>query len=737
MQPTTTMRTFVPFAILVFFSIACGAQPKYNLDFEQSNPERALPEGWIKWGAYDLHQDTMVVHAGKYSVGITADAGGTAFGSVAYKLPATYQGDSITLEGYMKLEGVDKFAGLLLRVDGEGQPLAFDNMQQRNINGTIDWQQYRVTLPFSSNAKEVYVAGILVGKGKAWFDDFRVLIDGEDIQTLEEVAIALPPARLDTAFDAGSDIVLDTLSQRQQENLFTLGKVWGFLKYHHPEVAQGNLNWDYELLRILPEIGFEDFTARLSAWMPPVPSNSKGKTVTDSTKEVKLPPPTDWVEEASWLGEEVRKALKATQRTTVPESHYYLGFGEGVGNPIFRNEPAYADLAWTDDGFKLLALFRYWNIIEYWFPYRHLMDEDWDVVLREFIPRMTIADDELSYKLTLLDLIGKIQDTHANIWQSDSVLTRFHGERAVPVQLSFVEGQPVVARTFDFLDSGATIGVGDVITEVDGQPVSELVVEKSAYAPASNRPTQLRDVAHRLLRTNKEGLSIAFRNERGTFREEIATVDLEEQPLTSYFWEFSGPSHRELDGDIGYIFPGTLNPTEVDSLMKAYRDKKGLIVDLRCYPSHFIVFSVGKHLMPKPTQFVKFTASSLTQPGQFVFTAPLEVGEAREDYFKGKVVILVNEITQSNAEYTTMALRVAPKTLVIGSTTAGADGNVSRISLPGNVSTMISGIGVYYPDGTETQRVGIVPDIEVHPTIAGVRAGRDEVLERAMELVGK
>ena len=56
---------------------------------------------------------------------------------------------------------------------------------------------------------------------------------------------------------------------------------------------------------------------------------------------------------------------------------------------------------------------------------------------------------------------------------------------------------------------------------------------------------------------------------------------------------------------------------------------------------------------------------------------------------------------------------------VFGSTTAGADGNVSTIILPGKIRTMISGIGVYYPDGTETQRVGIVPDVEVKPTIKG------------------
>jgi len=71
----------------------------------------------------------------------------------------------------------------------------------------------------------------------------------------------------------------------------------------------------------------------------------------------------------------------------------------------------------------------------------------------------------------------------------------------------------------------------------------------------------------------------------------------------------------------------------------------------------------------------------------------------------------------------------------VGSTTAGADGNVSVILLPGGLRTSISGIGVYYPDGTETQRVGIIPDIIVKPTIKGIKEGNDEVLDKALELI--
>ena len=95
----------------------------------------------------------------------------------------------------------------------------------------------------------------------------------------------------------------------------------------------------------------------------------------------------------------------------------------------------------------------------------------------------------------------------------------------------------------------------------------------------------------------------------------------------------------------------------------------------------------------------------------------------------------MDETTQSQAEYTTMAFQSAPNVTVIGSTTAAADGNVSPILLPGNIRTMISGIGVYYPDGTETQRIGVRIDEKMRPTIAGIKAGKDELMERAMAIL--
>ena len=82
-----------------------------------------------------------------------------------------------------------------------------------------------------------------------------------------------------------------------------------------------------------------------------------------------------------------------------------------------------------------------------------------------------------------------------------------------------------------------------------------------------------------------------------------------------------------------------------------------------------------------------------------------------------------------------MGFQTSGKTTIIGSQTGGADGNVSDLNVFKQIYTRFTGLGVYYPDGRETQRIGIVPDIEVKPTIKGIQEGRDEVLERALNFI--
>ena len=502
-------------------------------------------------------------------------------------------------------------------------------------------------------------------------------------------------------------------------------------------MASGDYNWDYELFRIVPKIlNSKDQTERnavLNNWCRSLGEFEKVKNEVPK-QNVKIQPDLSWIDKKT-LGQELTSALNAVKAAKRSDEHFYIALAEGVGNPVFKNEKPYYSMNYTDVGIRLLTLFRYWNMVNYYFPYKNLITENWSAVLKESIPAFVEAKDELSYKLAVLSLIAGVHDTHANIWGMDDALDGYKGRNYPPVEISFIEGKAVVTGYFDqALGEKSGLKVGDIIETIEGKPVDDIVKSRLPLTPASNYPTQLRDIATNLLRSNKSSLEITYSNGRESLKKQLEVYNTNQVNIYARF-QRQDSSFRLINSDIAYLYPGTLTNDALPKIMEYVSKTKGLIIDFRCYPKDFTVFTLSAHLLPEEKSFVKFTNGSLNTPGLFSFVDGPKVGGANPDYYKGKVVIIINETTQSSAEYHTMAFRVAPRATVIGSTTAAADGNISRIYLPGNIMTSISGIGVYYPDGTETQRIGIVPDVELKPTIKGIRAGRDELLEKAIEII--
>ncbi|GGD88971.1 hypothetical protein GCM10011412_28610 [Maribacter cobaltidurans] len=721
--------------------ISCTAQEssKYNLGFETQKDPLQLADGWIEWGKYEISIDTLA-HSGNYAGKINSGESEDGFGSIAYEIPANYKGERIELKGYMKIKNVsDGFAGLLLRVDGNGSTLAFDNMQRRQITGTKDWEQYSITLNYPEDAQRIYVAGILVGKGEAWFDDFVLSIDGKDVQMLKEVEYKPSKAELDKEFIDASRIELTEPSPKQIESLELLGRVWGFLKYHHLEIAKGNYNWDFELFRFLPAyIKTTDKNESKRQLVDRITSLGKLEDCTNcepTNESAFLKPDLEWIYQQE---EDLKSALLDVYKNRSQGKHYYITKAANVGNPEFKNENSYYDMPYPDDGYRLLSLYRYWNMINYFFPYRHLMDENWNTKLAEYIPVFLNAKNELEYELAALQLIAEIQDTHANIYGDMEQLDAWKGINYPPVHVRFIENQLVVTDYYneEFANRDG-LKVGDIISEIQGKPVDEIVAEKTKYYPASNVPTRLRNLSEDILRSNNKELDITLiSKDRKPRTQSVTLYPKDSLEIFRWYKKSEGSSYKILDGNIGYVNLQNIKESDVSKIKEEFKGTKGIIVDIRNYPAIFVPFSLGPYFVSQSTPFVKFTQGNIDHPGEFTFTDTLEIPNDGEAY-KGKLVVLVNELTQSMAEYTTMALKAGENITVLGSTTAGADGNVSTILLPGGLRTMISGIGVYYPNGEETQRVGIVPDVEVKPTIVGIRNGKDEVLEKAIQLISE
>ncbi len=727
------------FFILIFFVISCQAQTatKFNFGFEKQSDNNSLSDGWFKWGNFSLSIDTLN-HSGQKSGKITSTDNGQ-FGSIAYKIPANYTGKTIKLEGYMKLKEVTNgFAGLLLRIDGNGSPLVFDDMQRQNISGTNDWQKYSIELDYPDQAENIYVAGLLSGKGEAWFDDFVLYIDGKNIQTLKESKKLVYKATLDKEFEIGSKIEIQDLTPERIDNLDLLGKVWGFLKYYHPVIAKGNYNWDFELFRILPkylnelnEIKREEFLLR---WINDLGNIDKYKTCDSVTKEAFLKPDFKWITN-SIVSESLKDKLRFIYNNRNQGKHFYIKMAPGVGNPEFTNENAYADMPYPDTGFRLLALYRYWNMINYFSPNKYLTDKDWSTTLREYIPIFINAKNELEYEMAAIQIIGDIQDTHANLWGGNNKIEEWKGDYFAPVHLRFIESKLVVTDYYNHeLKSETGLKIGDVITKIDDKNTNDIVSDLSKYYPASNEAARLRDISADMLRSQINEVEVEYLRDRILRTKKVKLYPRNKLNIYRWYKKTDEKCCRLLDNNIGYVTLLSIKDDDITKIKKEFKNTRGIIIDIRNYPSTFVPFKLGSFFVSSSTPFVKFTSGNINNPGEFSFTKELEIPNTGKS-FKGKLIVLVNELSQSQAEYTAMALRAGDNTTIVGSTTAGADGNVSTIILPGGLRTMISGIGVYYPNGGETQRIGIVPDIEVKPTINGIKDGKDELIDKAIEII--
>lgn len=174
--------------------------------------------------------------------------------------------------------------------------------------------------------------------------------------------------------------------------------------------------------------------------------------------------------------------------------------------------------------------------------------------------------------------------------------------------------------------------------------------------------------------------------------------------------------------------------TQVNQALNELAGIDAIIFDLRGYPNG-ILYLLADYLLPQARTLARYQRPDLSDPGRFI-EEQLIYGGSRWNGYQGRLMLLLDEQSVSQSEFTAMVLQSHGNVLSFGSQTGAADGDITELRLPGGISTYFSGLGIYYPDGRSTQRIGIVPDVAVYPTAAGLRAGRYEVLEAALDCNG-
>jgi len=399
----------------------------------------------------------------------------------------------------------------------------------------------------------------------------------------------------------------------------------------------------------------------------------------------------------------------------------------------------YPDMTYPPLEYRLLAAFRIWTTVDYFFAYKDLMGEDWDGVLREFIPRMEKAANALEYHLAVAEMVTRMHDSHAFVISDE--LKEYFGVASPLVRARLIEGLPVVTHLPDDpITKAAGIEVGDLILRVDGEEVKTRMERYGKFIAASTPQAHSRDVMAKFLNGPKGSVAtLVVQNSQGRIREARLARSVAEKSRASIRdikYERGGEILRLLPVNIGYADLDRLTLSTVDEMFERFKDTKAIVFDMRGYPSG-TAWAIAPRLSEKSSvgaaSFQRPTLMALDGRPSTSYSFVQHLSATDKWRYRGKTVMLIDERTQSQAEHTGLFLEAANGTKFIGSHTAGANGDVTNFRVPGGILIYFSGQAVRHADGRQLQRIGLVPHIEVRPTIKGIQAGRDEVLEKAKE----
>ena len=410
---------------------------------------------------------------------------------------------------------------------------------------------------------------------------------------------------------------------------------------------------------------------------------------------------------------------------------------------VAQKDKPYADMEFPSVEYRLLALFRYWNVINYFYPYKKLIGESWETVLPRYIPKFEANKDAADYQMTVREMVAEMHDSHGGTRNANASMERM-GTFQPAVFVGYVEARSVVTKV---LDDTLPIKVGDVILEIDDQPVEKRREDLARYI-ASSTPQWLERLVHfRLLFGQKDTVvKLKVRGTDGQSRVvELRRSQSIMDPKLNDVLKRSTPIVEVLPSGFAYVDLARLQAGEVDKMFETIKNTPAVIFDMRGYPNG-TAWSIAPRLTEKKDVVAALFSRPLLEAPSMSdseyadtpeYSFAQKIPDRKGDVYKGKVVMLINEDAISQSEHTCMFFEAATDVTFIGTPTAGANGDVTFMVLPGNLQVSFTGHNVRHADGRQLQRVGIQPTIKVAPTIRGTIEKRDEILERAIKFLSE
>lgn len=557
----------------------------------------------------------------------------------------------------------------------------------------------------------------------------------------------------------------------EDKNIEEFIKVWAIVKYRSPNSIAGRFDMDKVFLTNVDKVKhasnkeLNNLLLNLieDAGLPSNKNNIISKCKDCLTRNVSY----KWINDNTY-SKEVQFRLKDLSRNSnQTDNHHYVNKVHYEGEIL--NESKYLNYtSYNDEDMHLLALAKSWAAIEYLFPYKYQMDKSSHQILKEMIPIFKTINSKASYEKAILILETNINDTHAAgfLDQVKSKAEIFKITHYPPFDYQ-CSADGILIKSFlnDSLAQNSQLKKGDVIVEINDIKINDWLTKRMELLPASNMA-----VKYRLLGMDWRGNVFAFYDspnqmltvkvKRGKSKLSLTlnmlnlrqnrSIEIINQYIKAKVKQDQEiKPFEDLSNDIaivrgGYFSNDDLPKSDMEKqeFSKNLKSKKAIIFDMRKYPNgglfyYFIPMALGKTSF----EFAKYYKADLTNPGTFIKQEGEELYLSKDlkpdhNAYQGKIIILTNENTQSKGEWYTMMLRqLNGNTTVIGSQTAGTDGDLKELNLPGGYQFIFTGNAIFYPNGKETQRIGILPDVVYKPSFSETLSSSDAHLQRAVKFI--
>ncbi|SHJ24242.1 C-terminal processing protease CtpA/Prc, contains a PDZ domain [Mesonia phycicola] len=521
-------------------------------------------------------------------------------------------------------------------------------------------------------------------------------------------------------------------------------KIWGLLKYYHPEISDGKFNFNKEFIKEYQKVELiktkEAFDEEMIDW---IESYGIDKFVAkENISEDKLFTKNysfEWINESNYNFKLFSLLNELKENTNY--KNYYAKVKKLSCSVDFSNETSLANFDYSKKEHRLLFLASFWNAMKFWNVNIYLTDTPWEKVLNQLISDFTSSGKE-NFEKAKENLFSKLNDSHSDYRYSYTLnlLNKFPNFGGKIINDSLVITSVYNKKMFQ----EDSLSKGDIIYAINGVKLNEYYQNKFSNVISVSNQNYLKRAIEKtyLLASNKDSILVNILKTNGQNIRQYIQLSPLKYPAEKYMRlrPSKTDNWKELNTEIGYINLNYIDRKQLKQAFNHFNLFKGVIIDLRNYPKSIGASDIAKHLYPEKTTFLKALTSIKPSYGDYGSNTALsfinnlfEAGKKNKAYFKGKIVLLVDRTTASKAEWIGMAIQASPNCTTIGEQTFGAVMNRNQIQLIDGTTIDFTGVGAFYPNNESVQRKGLRLDYKIKES--ALQYDNNLYIEKAIRLI--